>query len=203
VLQYILCISVCVYDVHVCVSIFCAFVYFMCLRVSQTCVFFFSRTCVFLSNFVLYAYVKLCVVCAPSCVTKAHIHTTTHTHKVHTLHTHEHTLHTHTHDHTYTQSAHITHSRTHTTHTHTRTHIHTKCTDYTLTNTHYTHTHTNTHTHKVHTLHILVCRMCVFVTDDMYESCRTYEGVMSHVYKSHVTFMNGSCHIHEGVMAHI
>jgi len=35
------------------------------------------------------------------------------------------------------------------------------------------------------------------------ESCHTYNGVMSHIWMSHVTHMNESCHTHEWVMSHI
>ena len=34
-------------------------------------------------------------------------------------------------------------------------------------------------------------------------SCMTYEWVMSHVWMSHVTYMNESCHIYEWVMSHV
>jgi len=37
----------------------------------------------------------------------------------------------------------------------------------------------------------------------MKESCHTYEGVMSHEWRSHVTHMNEPCHKYEGVMSHI
>jgi len=37
----------------------------------------------------------------------------------------------------------------------------------------------------------------------MKESCHTYEWVMLHISKSHVTHMNESCHIYDWVMSHI
>jgi len=37
----------------------------------------------------------------------------------------------------------------------------------------------------------------------MNESCHTYEGVMSHIWMSHVAHMNESCHTYEWVMSHI
>jgi len=37
----------------------------------------------------------------------------------------------------------------------------------------------------------------------MNESCPTYEGVMSHIWRSHVTHMKESCHTYEGVMSHL
>jgi len=37
----------------------------------------------------------------------------------------------------------------------------------------------------------------------MNESCHKYAWVMSHIWRSHVTYTNESCHAYEGVMSHI
>ena len=56
-------------------------------------------------------------------------------------------------------------------------------------------------------LWVCVSHMCmIHVTrlgTHMYESCHTYECVMSHVRTNHVIHINESCHTYEWVMAHI
>ena len=57
----------------------------------------------------------------------------------------------------------------------------------------HTRTHTHTHTHRNVGNSSLTCRV--------YPRC-TYEWVMSHLYTSHVLYINASCHTHEWCIPH-
>jgi len=51
---------------------------------------------------------------------------------------------------------------------------------------------------------VLQCVAVINMNESLiYESCDVYEWVISHIWMSHVTYMNESCHLYEWVMSHI